>query len=81
MESLQLGSAHDQVLPSRTIEEAIKTMRKLPVFGYTANGVYKQDYEWPTAEDLRTMPKDQPIRAAAFNWKKCDQVNSVIGGL
>jgi len=81
LESFQLGAAHEQGLSNESLEEAIKTMRKLPVFGYTANNVYVQDYEWPTAEDLRTMPKDQPIRAASFNWKKCDQVNSVIGGL
>ena len=27
------------------------------------------------------MPRDKPFKAAAINWKRCDQVNTVIGGL
>lgn len=64
-----------------SLEQAVKTMRKLPVFGYTANGAHVPDYEWPTAEDILAMPGDQPIRAAAINWKKCDQISTVMGGL
>lgn len=40
------------------LEEAIKTMRKLPVFGYTANGAHLDDYEWPKKEDMLAMPKN-----------------------
>ena len=56
-------------------------MRKLPVYGYTQGGAYVQDYEWPTADDLRQMPRDKPFKVAALNWKKCDQINTVIGGI
>jgi len=27
------------------------------------------------------MPKDQPIKPVAFNWKKCEQIITVIGGM
>ena len=54
------------------MEEAVKTLRKLPVFGYNNNGTYKPDYEWPTAADLLEMSQDQPIRPAFIYWKKCD---------
>ena len=54
------------------IAAAIKTMRKLPVFGYTAAGAHVPDYEWPTADDILAMPAGQPIKAAAINWKKSD---------
>jgi hypothetical protein len=63
------------------LANAIKTMRKLPVFGYTANGAHVPDYEWPTAEELLAMPGGQPIRPVAINWKKCDQISTVMGGI
>ena len=69
MASFQLENNHR---PRLAREEAVKTMRKLPVFGYNNNGTYKPDYEWPTAEDIMAMPEDQPVKAAAINWKKCD---------
>ena len=62
-------------------DEAIKTLRKLPVYGYTANGAHLTDYEFPTEEDLRNISAGQPIQAVGFNWKKCDQISSVIGGI
>ena len=72
------GEAHK--LMEVDVAEAVKTMRKLPVFGYTANGAHVPDYEWPTPEDIKNMPLDQPIKAATINWKKCEQVSTVIGG-
>lgn len=27
------------------------------------------------------MPEDQPVKAVAINWKKCDQINTVMGGI
>ena len=48
------------------LEEAIKTIRKLPLFGY--NG-YQPDFEWPKDQDLLAMPDDNPIKVVGFNWK------------
>lgn len=60
---------------------AVRTLRKLPVFGYNNGGQYVPDYEWPTADDILEMPRDKPIKIATFTWKRCDQINTVIGGL
>jgi len=46
-----------QLLAKNLREEAVKTMRKLPVFGYNNQGNYKTDYEWPTAADILEMPE------------------------
>ena len=72
MASFQLEDNKLGMLAARGREEAVKTLRKIPVFGYNNNGTYKTDYEWPTAEDILAMPADQPVKAVAINWKKCD---------
>ena len=48
------------------LKMAIKTMRKLPVFGMDK---YKDDYEWPNERDLPSMPKNKPIKVIGFNYK------------
>lgn len=65
------------------LDVAIASMRKLPVYGYTANGAHVPDYEWPTAADIRAMPVNpqEAIKAVAINWKKCDQIATVWGGV
>lgn len=80
LEEIKLENKEILAIESKR-DEAIKTLRKLPVYGYTANGAHLTDYEFPTEEDLKNMPADQPIKAVGFNWKKCDQISSVIGGL
>ena len=46
--------------------EAIKTLRKLPLFGLPN---YEPDFEWPTDLDLLDMPKGNPIKVIGFKWK------------
>jgi hypothetical protein len=41
-----------------SIEENIKSMRDLPLFGYTEKPV---NFRFSTDADLRAMPKDKPI--------------------
>ncbi len=48
------------------IEENIKTMRDLPIFGINTGAV---DFRFPTEADLRAMPKNKPIEAIKLNWK------------
>jgi len=46
MKSFQV---EDKAIDLKAREEAVKTLRKLPVYGYNNNGAYVPDYEWPTA--------------------------------
>jgi hypothetical protein len=40
-------------------QEAIKTLRKLPMFGFNGKEVsFLPDFEWPTAKELMEMPLD-----------------------
>jgi hypothetical protein len=49
---------------------AIKTMRKLPLYGFKSNGMALPDFEWPTAQDILKMPDDsQPLRIASIEWQ------------
>ena len=50
------------------LKAAIKTMRKLPIFGKHFQD--KVDFEWPLAKDLLAMPKDKPITLSAMSFKK-----------
>ena len=52
----------------RNIEDACKTLRKLPYFGYAAGQAPK--FEWPTKDDLLRMPLGRPIRVTGFRYKK-----------
>lgn len=67
--------------PNSVLAKAVKTMRKLPVFGYTANGAHVPDYEWPKPEQLFEMPIGQPLEVKGIRWKRCDQISTVIGGV
>ena len=51
-------------------KEALKTMRKLHLFGFTNNNKLALDSEWPKEQDMMTMPGDKPIEAVGFNWHK-----------
>ena len=49
-----------------SIEDNIKTLRDLPLFGITGCPV---NFRFPTDADLRAMPKDKPIEAIKLAWK------------
>jgi hypothetical protein len=55
------------VVKRSKLEDAVKTLRKLPLFGYVSHAV---DYEYPTAEDLLKMPADKPISITLFRFKE-----------
>ncbi len=57
-----------------SIEDNIKTMRELPLFGNTANPV---NFRYPIDADLRAMPKDNPIEAVKLSWKPSTNSNYV----
>jgi hypothetical protein len=60
-----------------SIEDNIKTMRYLPLFGITGKPV---NFRYPTDADIRAMPKDKPIEAVKLCWKPSTNF-SYIGGL
>jgi hypothetical protein len=51
----------------RSLEEAVKTMRKLPVLGYQDEVM---DFEWPQEKDLLAMPKDKPFKIEKLIYQK-----------
>ena len=48
------------------LEEAIKTLRKLPLFG---KADYDASFEWPKPTDLLSMPKGKAIQTTGFKLK------------
>ena len=62
-------------LVGKSREESFKTLRDLPLFGVTDEPV---DFRHPKVADLQAMPKDKPIQAVGFKWKKN---GSGIGGI
>jgi hypothetical protein len=54
-------------LTKRYREESFTTLRELPLFGKADKPV---DFRHPSIADLQAMPKDKPIQAVGFNWKK-----------
>lgn len=55
---------------------AIQTMRRLPMLGYTYSGAYLPDFEWPTADELKAMPLDKTIQMAALSFHTSDNDTS-----
>jgi hypothetical protein len=49
-----------------SLEKCLKTLRELPLFGYSNVPV---DFRYPKIEDIRAMPKNQAIKAIQLNWK------------
>jgi hypothetical protein len=63
-------------------KEAMKTIRKLPLLGYTDNNKLAIDFYWPKEQEMLHMPEEKPIEAVGFNWLKTDYDNgNFIGGL
>ncbi len=60
------------------IEENIKTMRDLPIFGINTGVV---NFRFPTDADLRAMPKGKPIETIKLNWKPSSAGAHLIGAL
>jgi hypothetical protein len=54
----------------QALEEAIKTMRRTEVYGFTDNAV---DFEWPMPNDLLQMKKNTPINIQDLKYKICSQ--------
>lgn len=48
------------------LEESLKTMRDLPVFGDENAAI---DFRHPKPEDLRSMPKEKQIQAIELKWQ------------
>ena len=61
-----------------SIEDNIKTLRDLPLFGYTGEPV---NFRYPTDADLRAMPKDKPIEAIKLAWKRSAKDYRFIGAI
>ena len=61
-----------------SIEDNIKTLRDLPLFGFTGAAV---NFRYPTDADLRAMPKDKPIEAIKLAWKTSAANASYIGAI
>ena len=61
-----------------SIEDNIKTLRDLPLFGWTAGVV---NFRYPTDAVLRAMPKDKPIEAIKLAWKPSAADASFIGAI
>ena len=59
-------SGFPERVKSSKIEEAVKTLRKLPVFGPPK---HQTDFEWPTEKELLMMPTDQPIMVNKIRYK------------
>ena len=60
----------------------MKTIRKLPLLGYTDNNKLAINFVWPEEQDMLQMPEDKPIEAVGFNWHKSDANNAnYIGAL
>ena len=63
-------------------KQAMKTIRKLPLLGYTDNNKLAINFVWPEEQDMLQMPEDKPIEAVGFNWHKSDDFNgNFIGAL
>ena len=62
-------------------KQAMKTIRKLPLLGYTDNNKLAINFVWPEEQDMLQMPEDKPIEAVGFNWHKSDVNGSYIGAL
>ena len=56
-------------------KQAMKTIRKLPLLGYTDNNKLAINFVWPEEQDMLQMPEDKPIEAVGFNWHKNDKYN------
>ena len=65
-ESMQTKWVLTPSLVGRSREDSFKTLRDLPLFGYTADPV---DFRHPSVADLQAMPKDKPIQAVGLKWK------------
>ena len=60
-----------QVLPAeiklKTLEDAIKTIRKTGMYGYRT---FVGGFEWPTTKDLLEMVKNIPTKIQVLKHKK-----------
>ena len=61
-------------------KEAMKTIRKLPLLGYTENNKLTINFVWPEEQAMLQMPEDKPIEAVGFNWHKNDSDNGIFFG-
>ena len=77
-ESMQPEEVLAPALVGRSREESFKTLRELPLFGFVRPN-YEVDFRHPSIADLQAMPKDKPIQAVGFKWKK--RVGGYIGGI
>ena len=67
--------------PRLDLRSSLKTIRKLPRFGYTDKERLPIDFEWPTVKDLRGMKLAKAVKAVAINWHGSDFTSSYIGAI
>jgi hypothetical protein len=53
-------------------KDALISVKKSLYFGSSNQGQYPADFEWPTLDDILTMPFDKPLRAVALKWHNAD---------
>jgi hypothetical protein len=77
-----LGLSKEDFLKKRR-QKALDSVRKIPFFGQTNYNRWPFDYEWPTKDEIQTMPLDKPLRAIAFKWHNSDndQQGNYIGAI
>ena len=63
-----------------SIEDNIKTLRDLPLFGATYFSINFR-FRYPFAAHLRAMPKDKPIEAIKLAWKPSATKGNYIGAI
>ena len=56
------------------LEQASKTLRKLPIFGYAD----RNDFEWPKAQDVLGWQTYKPIKVVSFTYRtKVNFIHSI----
>ena len=75
LKSIQTKWILTPALVGRSREDSFKTLRELPLFG---NKRHLVDFRHPSIADLKAMPKEKPIQAVGFKWKKD---GDLIGGI
>lgn len=50
------------------IEKALKSMRKLPLMGFTN---FQVDFEYPSVDELRQLCNGERVKIVSFEFSKC----------
>ena len=72
MQQIQVSPAEIKL---RTLEDAIKTIRKTGMYGYDTS----VGFEWPTTKDLLEMVKNIPTKIQVLKHKKSTKNSNLFG--